>query len=154
MDINFLALFVSQVFVLGSNEFSLGSGANEFNALTSNGHKIEVKLISNRPSGTCHAWRWGAEDACPATAIEQLDIRLDGEAVLISRSAFSDLGVPRVAKITLTKHAFMLVVSGGDAATSYDAELTFSKDAVEKRVVTGHEFPDRAREVTVFSYPN
>jgi hypothetical protein len=98
-------------------------------------------------------WRWGSEERAPRNWLDRIEIYRGGAKVFVPRSAFSDLGNPRFASIRGVPGGFRVEIQGGDAATSYMAELVFEGDLIARRRVRHGEFPDEAWEETVYSFP-
>lgn len=98
-------------------------------------------------------YRWGGEDlAPPRTVVYQLSVTESGDDVFVPLSAFADLGNPRTMEVKATRRGFDLAITGGDAATSYRAALTFEQRNLVSRTVRHGEFPEVAWEETRYSF--
>ena len=92
------------------------------------------------------------EGAAPQASLSLVEAYWGKDQVFIPRSAYVDLGNPRAASIETVGRRFRLVISGGDAATSYTAMLLFEGGMIRNRKVVNSEFPDSAWEETVYSF--
>lgn len=118
---------------------------------------VRVLITSLPESQSCKAassWRWGAENACPRNIISALEINISGESAFVPLSAFADLGNPRTVKIESRrgKGQFAVVLTGGDAATSYSVMLEFRGNLLSERVVRHGEFPEQSWEKTIYKF--
>ena len=108
------------------------------------------------PNGYAYskAYMWGGDETFPPKKIiRAIAVLKNGEPIFIPLSAYADLGNPR--KISLKKlpsHGFRLIISGGDAAGSYNATLDFNKNEISRRKVVSGEFPKEVWEETTFSF--
>jgi hypothetical protein len=98
--------------------------------------------------------RWGAENVCPKRTIVNLTVSVAKENLFIPRSAFADLGNPRSILLKTDSKKFVLIIYGGDAATSYIGELSFSNTQIISRRVESGENKESAWEETKFSFPD
>jgi hypothetical protein len=119
--------------------------------------KVKVLVASAQESQPCKAassWRWGAENTCPKTFISALEIKVGGKSIFVPISAFADLGNPRTVRIEpcKEKNCFVVVVVGGDAATSYSVRLEFKNNLLIKRIVRHGEFPKESWEETIYKF--
>ena len=122
------------------------------------GHvKVRVLVASVQESQPCKAassWRWGAENTCPKTFISAFQVKAGDKSIFVPISAFADLGNPRTVRIEpcKEKNCFIVVVVGGDAATSYSARLEFKNNFLIKRLVRHGEFPSESWEETIYKF--
>ena len=80
-------------------------------------------------------------------------VRSGNESVFIPLSAFADLGNPRDIRIeNYGGKSFGIVLTGGDAATSYTAKLEFVNNLLAERTVRHGEFPEEAWEKTQYKF--
>ena len=100
------------------------------------------------------SYTWGGDDTTsPTRIIKKVIVLRNGQSLFIPLSAYADLGSPRrISLLKLSSHGFRLVVSGGDAAGSYDAILDFKKNEISRRRVVSGEFPKEVWEETTFSF--
>ncbi len=98
--------------------------------------------------------RWGSDWDNPRTVIAGIKMWFDGRKVIVPLSSYTDLSNPDLAYFEATKSGYRLVISGGDAATAYDATIDFSDHKASKRVVRSGEFPNEAWEMTTYSKPD
>jgi hypothetical protein len=119
------------------------------------GRQVIVDLSYASPVGSCRGWLWGAEDACPLKHIDSLKVRVGEDEIFIPRSSYADLSQPRSVEIVKDPHSrgFIVVMSGGDAAVSYRANLFFTFATIVKRTVCSGEFKEEACERTTYSFP-
>lgn len=123
----------------------------------SGGRSVRVVVSSFPGSQECKAassWRWGAENSCPRTFVVALDVKTADTSSFIPLSAFADLGQPRNVRIESRKGKgrFAVVLTGGDAATSYTATLEFRDNRLTERVVRHGEFPSQSWEKTLYKF--
>jgi hypothetical protein len=99
------------------------------------------------------SWQWGVERINPKYVIGEIDIKIGNMKIFVPLSAFMDLANPREAKLeNIDNDGFKLSISGGDAATSYIADLYVKGGFVQKRKVMHGEFPEESYELTVYSH--
>jgi hypothetical protein len=98
-------------------------------------------------------FRWGAEDRePPQTLLASVNVSVEGVPVFVSLSAYCDLADPRKASLKQTDSGFVLTITGGDAASAYEAILTFENGNLVRRRVSSREFPKEAWERTEYLY--
>ena len=99
-------------------------------------------------------YMWGGDETSPPKKIiKSISILRNGQSLFIPLSAYADLGDPREISLgKLTLREFTLIISGGDAAGSYSATLTFKNNELAKRNVKSSEFPQEVWEETTFSF--
>ncbi|MBT9096594.1 hypothetical protein KFZ76_02565 [Methylovulum psychrotolerans] len=100
------------------------------------------------------AYMWGGDESFPPkNFIKKITIIIGGSLSFIPLSAYADLGSPRkIALEKLALHGFRLIISGGDAAASYNANLDFKNNEIYRRKVVSAEFPKEVWEETFFSF--
>jgi len=88
--------------------------------------------------------------------ISKIEVSVNGKRSFIPMSAYSDLTSLRCAyvKVIEDEEVILLSLIGGDAAESYLAEIEIVGIAARRRRVVGGEFPDRAWQITIYSYPD
>jgi hypothetical protein len=121
--------------------------------------KVTVRLVLLQPGKNykCRAvesWRWGTERRCPKNVIDKLKIKYGRESAFVSFSAFSDLANFRSVSIETNEDTsdFVVIIKGGDAATSYIARLNFRGKLLLERIVRHGEFPKNAWEKTIYKF--
>ncbi len=154
-----MILYSVAIILLGSfSSFSAPAAVYDKEISTELGQvsvKVFVKsLPKSQPCDAASSWRWGAENACPRTIIGSVTIKAFGKSLFVPLSAFADLGNPRTVKIESRKEkeSFVVILAGGDAATSYSAMLEFRNNLLSERVVRHGEFPDEAWEKTIYKF--
>jgi hypothetical protein len=116
---------------------------------------VSVETIET-PNGYAYskAYMWGGDETTPPKKIiKAITVLMNGQMVFIPLSAYCDLGNP--LKISLEKipvHGFRLIITGGDAASSYSALLDFKNNEISRRKVISGEFPKEVWEATTFSF--
>jgi hypothetical protein len=124
---------------------------------------VEVEGISVRvtvnplpeflPYNVPSSWRWGSENSCPKAFVGALEVKVMGMPVFVPLSAFADLGNPRDVRIeSHNGNEFVVILTGGDAASSYTASLEFRDNLLSERMVRHGEFPDQSWERTLFKF--
>ncbi|TFZ05533.1 hypothetical protein EZ313_02340 [Ramlibacter henchirensis] len=99
------------------------------------------------------AYGWGVENTCSKESIGGIMVEQGGKRQIVPLSAFADLAEPRTIRlIGKTPRSFILQISGGDAATSYRANLRFENGALKTRRVESGEFPADANETTKYRF--
>jgi hypothetical protein len=113
-----------------------------------------TSLPASQPCKAAASWIWGAENTCPDTVVGALEVKVAGEPIFVPLSAFADLGNPRSVRIESRKGKgrFAIILTGGDAATSYSATLEFRDNLLSERVVRSGEFPDQAWGKTLYKF--
>jgi hypothetical protein len=83
-----------------------------------------------------------------------LEVKVGGKPIFVPLSAFADLGNPRKVRIESRKEKgrFAVILTGGDAATSYSATLEFRDNLLSERLVRHGEFPDQSWEKTLYKF--
>ncbi len=67
--------------------------------------------------------------------LQHIEVLVDGHAVVVPRSAFTDLFNARKAWLTSEKGLFVLCLGGGDGADLYVARLYFDSKVVSRRAL-------------------
>lgn len=105
------------------------------------------------PYNVPSSWRWGSENSCPRAFVGALEVKVMGMPVFVPLSAFADLGNPRDVRIeSHNGNGFAVILTGGDAATSYTASLEFRDNLLSERMVRHGEFPDQSWERTLYKF--
>lgn len=125
------------------------TGNNEINLVIAN-KKIKAKIfavpVANDLDESCYSKR---EYDLPRTSIlKDIEIYVDGHAVAVPRSAFSDLNSPLTASLHLIGRAFMLELRGGDGVETYTARIYFDSNRVVRRKLYDFINNDGPMEVT------
>lgn len=137
----------------------VGYGINSDKELFAESGRVSVRVFvtslpDSPPCKAASSWRWGAENACPRNIIGALEVKVSGEPVFIPLSVYADLGNPRTVRIESRKESgqFVVILIGGDAATSYSATLEFRGNLLTERIVRHGEFPDESWEKTSYKF--
>ena len=89
------------------------------------------------------------EELSPSRSVVQgVNISMKAKQIFVPRSVFADLLDPREAKIQFEKGVFILTVSGGDGADSYDLRVYFDDKRIIRRELYSSLIPDKAVEET------
>lgn len=78
----------------------------------------------------------------PCSPVDSLKISVDGDPVIVPRSAFVDLADLNRCHLEKSKQRMVLICTGGDAADSYGLEITFDATRVLQRKKFAGEFPE------------
>ena len=119
-------------------------------------YKLEISeahLAIKHPGQIEGTGYWGANGRFPATHVNKLSLRIDGESVRVPLKVYSDLGNLTFAEVKENEAAIVLVVKGGDAASAYYATYVFYDKQLRKRTVRSSEQPGQVWEKTSFSEP-
>ena len=119
---------------------------------------LEVVPYRTRfPHGPKIHVRWGTDGGVPETLIGKLDVKVNGSDTGLELADYDYLGNP----VTLTARQdgddYIVMLSGGDAASSYDAKWIFrysknrSECLLRKRILQAGESPD-VHEITDYTY--
>lgn len=99
---------------------------------------------------------WGTErgtDRTPLKAmVADVQVWVGKDKLFVPFSAYSDLANVRDLSIEAAELGFRLLLSGGETATSYRAELVFDKQRIKSRKVWSPLFPDERWEKTTYSF--
>ncbi|MDY6906536.1 MAG: hypothetical protein SWH61_17845 [Thermodesulfobacteriota bacterium] len=97
-------------------------------------------------------FRWGAELKEPRIIVTRINVEFGNTKVFVPLSAYCDLTNPNICTLQTSNKSFVLVIEGGQASTSYKAEIYFENGYIKKRKVSHQEFPDESWEETVYSF--
>lgn len=120
-----------------------------------------VVVARIREGATCdnpEGWIWGVDQECPHRVLAQLRVAWGKHTVMVPASAYMDLTAVRSILVVAAAHGFAIELVGGDAATSYRAQLEFEghpvKDGVllRRRVVRSLEFSEEVWEETRYRF--
>jgi len=121
-----------------------------------NGTSVTVKLQKAKLTPQYpykHASMWGGDlSVMPKTVITSIDVLIGKGKTYVPLSAYSDLGDPGQVLLEKTQRGFKLHITGGDAASSYKAELQFGSEDIQRRRVCHGEFPTEVWEETMYSF--
>ena len=95
---------------------------------------------------------WGAESIVPKTIVKSISVKFGSQEVFIPLSAYCDLSNSRNYSLQVDENLYYLIIHGGEASTSYTAEIKFKKNYIIKRKVYHREFPEIAWEKTIYSF--
>lgn len=156
-----MAICISIVIFLAILELSYARSSDfidntiQLSGQTNSGVSINITVRREKFSSTSpynYRFSWGTELANPRFLTTSVEIKVGGENVFVPLSAYSDLTNPRNATLEPMQNGLRLIIKGGQAATSYKAELTFEKNFIRRRKVTHGEFPSVAWEDTEYSF--
>lgn len=115
--------------------------------------EIIVKVAEYSPcSNYSLGLRWGFESTIPKTLVSEIQVMVAKQKLFIPFSAYSDLANPVSYYLETGAEIFQLIIKGGDAASSYKAELSFRNGQLWRRKVIHGEFPEEAWEETIYSF--
>ncbi|QKW55723.1 hypothetical protein [Stenotrophomonas sp. NA06056] len=126
----------------------IGGKPTELVTAQSAGMKVEVQLgiRATTADDPRHAV---CEGARPCKGVQSLQIRVNGAALPVPRSAYFDLVDLSSAKIDLGPKGGSLMLQGGDASESYNVRIRFSKNRVLSReIFVGTSQDDLLEETT------
>jgi hypothetical protein len=86
----------------------------------------------------------------PCSVVDGIEIGVNGKALFVPRSVFSDRADLNGAEIRPDKDGVVLVLSGGDASESYELRITFDAEHVTGRTLISGEFGDVLQKTTYF----
>ena len=120
---------------------------------------VTIEVIPYRarfPHGPKIHVRWGTDGGVPETLIGKLDVKINGFDTALELADYDYLGNP----VTLTARQdgddYIVLLSGGDAAGSYDAKWFFryskkrSEYVLRQRILQAGEFPE-VHEITDYT---
>lgn len=91
---------------------------------------------------------WGIDGGFPDTYCTTFQVVIDGKPVTVVRKLYQDLSQLNRVKLDDRGGHLVVLIEGGDAAGSFQAEFFFREFEVE-RVVRGGEFPHAFWERTI-----
>lgn len=111
-----------------------------------------TKYSSNYPYQT--GLRWGVidEDEKSFSVISNIKILIRNRKLFVPLSAYNDLANPYEILLRTNQNSFTLIIDGGDAGSSYFAELYFVNSQIKHRKVYHKGFPDELWEKTEYSF--
>ena len=86
----------------------------------------------------------------PFFKVSQLNISVDGQAIFVPRSVFSDLINPHEVSIKFKKNQFILSIYGADGAESYFLYVYFDRKKINRRSVYSSLIPDKPTQETYY----
>lgn len=94
-----------------------------------------------------------SEGGCSSNGAERaflksVEISVNDRALFVPRSAYADLADLREATVRKDGKAFILTLSGGDAADSYYAQIFFDGKGVNRKKLFSSLDPDKPTEET------
>jgi hypothetical protein len=143
---------------LAGKVVSFVNGQATLEGRTADGKSIQLTIqtvpyVNSLPD---KGW-WGTVDDGvdrPKTVIRSVSVRVAGIEVWIPLSAYCDLADPNDIRFQREGKGFVLLLRGGDAAGSYQAEWHFADSRLQRRRVAHGEFPDQVWEETRYSFLN
>jgi len=98
------------------------------------GFRAEVVLRSRRASAAdVYPEMAPGQVPDPVRVVQSLRITVNGRALFVPRSVYSDLSEVRSAELTVSKLDGQLTVRGGDASESYFVRIDFNAQALLSR---------------------
>ncbi|HFF3760345.1 hypothetical protein [Stenotrophomonas forensis] len=126
----------------------IGGKPTELLTAQSPGMKVEVRL-GIRATTADDPRYVVCEGARPCKGVQSLQIRVNGAALVVPRSAYFDLADLSSATIDLSPKGGSLMLQGGDASESYNVRIRFSKNRVLSReIFVGTSQDDLLEETT------
>lgn len=96
---------------------------------------------------------WGADEyEKPRFLISNIKILIGNRKVFVPLSAYCDLANPNNVVLKTNQNSFNLIIYGGDAGSSYMAELLFENSHIKYRKISHGEFPDEVWEKTEYHF--
>jgi hypothetical protein len=112
-------------------------------------YEVLLTVRSYNPTFDQGLW-YGGSEGRPRTVIQSLEIRFKGKRVTLRRGVYCDLAEANELRFKKQGQNVVLIISGGDAADSYRAYLTFKSGRLTQRRVEDGEFPKNFYEETKF----
>ncbi len=94
---------------------------------------------------------WGAFEGSSSRIIEEVKLTKANRLVFIPFSVYSDLSNINHLRVSVTSRGCKVILEGGDAGTSFMAEVTVIGEKVSKRVVRDGAFPGSHYEETTYT---
>src|SRR5882762_3965489 len=145
-------------FLFSSTSFALSQSARPgADVVTSGGTSTSVSGAGETAVVTIHtvriensdvAFPQSATEAKTVTLVKGLDIQINGSSLFVPRSVFADLINPHRMSAKFEKGAFVLSISGGDAAEAYGVRIYFDTAKVTRRVLTSSLTPHTVAQDT------
>lgn len=155
-SIMLIALLVSsEVTYASSSNGNICTSPFDLSVQVAGGAVVKVRATIDEPPASypdVSTLRWGVEAVAPRKVFRVFKMTWAGANVFLPFTSYWDLTNPRNLSLTANGDAAVLVIDGGDAATSYRATLTFENGFLRRRKVVHGEFPDNAWEETTYSY--
>jgi len=92
---------------------------------------------------------WGVDCGDPIYSVQSLTLKLNGKKVHFPHKFVADLGPVSFVEIKDVKGGVKILLRGGDASGSYDAEFLVKKHRLVERIVRHGEMGDELSEKTV-----
>jgi hypothetical protein len=115
-------------------------------------YELQVKQGQYRPSLQLpedDCGMWGVDCGDPNYSVESLTLKLNGKNVHFPHKFVADLGHVSFVEIKDVKGGVKILLRGGDASGSYDAEFLVRKHRLVERIVCHGEMGEELSENTV-----
>ena len=86
----------------------------------------------------------------PKTLITELKVEVKGKPLVVPLSVYADLFAPQEAFLQIVSSYTRLVITGGDASTSYKAVIMFGRGIVTAREIYSLLVPGKPTQRTVY----
>jgi hypothetical protein len=144
-------LFFSTLFALSQSarlgaDVAVSGGTST--SVSGAGKKAVVTIHTVRIENSDVAFPQNETEAKTVTLVKGLDIQINGNSLFVPRSVFADLIDPHRMSAKFEKGAFVLSISGGDAAEAYGVRVYFDTAKVTRRVLTSSLTPDTVAQDT------
>lgn len=107
--------------------------------------KFKIKSDSRKDDGSI----WGIDGGYPRTKTDVLLFQIDGKPAYIPWKLYIDLTDIRTARVLEDDGFVKIIIKGGDAAGSYDAEFRIKDMRLVERIVHVGEFYNEVWEKTI-----
>ena len=116
--------------------------------------KITVTMRTSKPTKCNYKpdCKWGDEGGDRQTFLTAIDVASGGVSISLPSSAYADLWNPQKASVTRIAFGFALTITGGDAATAYEAVLEFENGKFMRKYVSSRASPTAAWEETRYAW--
>ncbi|HEX2897680.1 MAG TPA: hypothetical protein VHP63_06490 [candidate division Zixibacteria bacterium] len=91
------------------------------------------------------------ESATLIKVITSLNVEINGKKVFVPFSSYGDLAQPRLTGISTDRDGFVITITGGVDAPSYNARLFFTSEGIKSKTVTSTTDPQVVWEETFYS---
>lgn len=113
-------------------------------------------FASNNQNKLPDMWGGLLESADESTTqikiITVLNVEINGKKVFVPFSSYGDLAHPRLIGISTESDGFVISITGGVEAPSYNAELFFSGEGIKSKTVSSTTLPAVVWEDTFYSF--
>lgn len=95
---------------------------------------------------------WGADYIPPKLKAVTFEVTVNGQSIPMPISSYRDLANARLLELTLLDDRLEITIRGGDAGTSYTAQIFVRDGLVRNRVVRSNQFSNDSYESTEYKY--